>query len=66
MIFICKNHVKKGVTQLNVPHIKKVVEAHSESCIFCDEKASYKLYYSVPFLTRYDRGMQVQKTESHS
>jgi hypothetical protein len=53
MIIVCKNHIKEGVILLNVPHIQKLPQKYWEhTCIFCDEPAHFKLFYSIPIIEK--------------
>lgn len=45
MLFVCKNHVKEGVRQLQAPHIKKVLgDGYLCSFVHCHARAEYKLF----------------------
>ena len=49
MLLVCKNHIKQGIQYLNTPHIISIKDKNFEGCcVFCDEIANYKLFYSVP------------------
>lgn len=49
MIVVCKEHVKAGITRLDVPHVKKIRDSKL-TCSFCKEEAKIKVFYSIPFL----------------
>lgn len=43
-MLVCKDHVKKGLQLLPVPHVKEIQGDTNESCEFCGKKAAIKLY----------------------
>jgi len=43
-VLVCKEHVKKGLQLLPVPHVTEIQGDTKESCEFCDKKAEIKLY----------------------
>ncbi|KRE06089.1 hypothetical protein COM86_25805 [Priestia megaterium] len=46
MLMVCNQHVKDGLVNLEIPHVKKI--HHSEhTCSFCSKKAEIKIYYSI-------------------
>lgn len=44
MILVCKHHVTQGLKQLPVPHVKKLSHYAKQTCYFCEQKASVKLF----------------------
>lgn len=48
MVMVCKNHVKKALESLNVPHVE-ISKLHKSLCIFCKQEGDIKIFYSVPF-----------------
>ena len=52
MLTVCDKHIKAALGLLNVPHIQKLNRKYCKrSCIFCDESAQYKLFYSLSIET---------------
>jgi len=49
MLVVCKEHVKEGITCLDVPHVKKISDSKL-TCSFCKEKAKIQVFYFPPFL----------------
>lgn len=49
MISVCKEHMKKGLTVLNCPHVLLINKYECRKCCFCKQRASYKLF--IPCLT---------------
>jgi len=45
MILVCKNHVTDGLKETSAPHIEKVPPENHSSCVYCTEKAIYRLFY---------------------
>ncbi|SDH25494.1 hypothetical protein SAMN05192534_10354 [Alteribacillus persepolensis] len=45
MLFVCKNHVVKGLQATIIPHIGKLSEHRRCTCKFCKGKAQYKLFH---------------------
>jgi hypothetical protein len=41
MIFVCNDHVKKGLSVLSAPHVCRTVL--ESKCRFCDKKAQYEM-----------------------
>jgi len=53
MITVCENHIKKGIILLNVPHVQKLSHKYWEhTCVFCNEPAHFKLFYSIPTIEK--------------
>lgn len=48
MLNVCQNHVKNGLKDLDVPHVKKVKEKNL-ICSFCNKEAEIKMFCSGPF-----------------
>ncbi|OIJ18737.1 hypothetical protein BKP45_15750 [Anaerobacillus alkalidiazotrophicus] len=49
MIVVCKNHIKDGLQYLQAPHIISIKDNNFKGCcVFCENLAEYKLFYSVP------------------
>jgi len=50
MLYVCRNHVKEGVSTLQTPHVKKI-KSNCYTCSFvsCNVQAEYKLFS--PFTT---------------
>ncbi|OIJ19046.1 hypothetical protein BKP45_14420 [Anaerobacillus alkalidiazotrophicus] len=49
MLLVCKNHIKQGLQYLNAPHIVPIKDKNFQGCcVFCEKKAEFKLFYSVP------------------
>lgn len=64
MLFVCRGHVKQGVSRLHAPHIKEVPYNSIDSiCAFCDETAHYKLFYSVPTFNKEYKRIKVLKRD---
>jgi len=49
MLMVCKEHVKAGITRLDVPHVKKIRDSKL-TCSYCKEEAKIEVFYSIPFL----------------
>lgn len=49
MLVVCKEHVKDGITRLDVPHVKKIRDSKL-TCSYCKEEAKIEVFYSIPFL----------------
>lgn len=54
-MFVCKEHVKKGLQLLPVPHVKEIQGDTHECCEFCDKKAEIKLY-----IFHYDKAKELE------
>ena len=49
LLLVCKNHIKQGIEYLHTPHIIPIKDLNFKgTCVFCEKKAEYKLFYSVP------------------
>lgn len=49
MLLVCDKHIKQGLQYLNTPHILHIEDENFIGCcVFCDRKATYKLFYSIP------------------
>ncbi|WP_129076358.1 hypothetical protein [Anaerobacillus alkaliphilus] len=49
MLLVCKAHIKQGLQYLNTPHIVPIKEENFKGCcVFCQQIAEYKLFYSIP------------------
>lgn len=49
MLLVCKKHIKSGIRCLNIPHIAKIEDNKFQGrCVFCNNSATYKLFYSIP------------------
>ena len=49
MLLVCKDHIKQGLQYLHTPHIIKIKDKNFKgSCVFCEKKADFKLFYSIP------------------
>ncbi len=55
MISVCKEHMKKGLTVLNCPHVLLINKYELRKCCFCKQRASYKLFYSLPYYDRFEK-----------
>jgi len=65
MITVCKKHIKNGINLLNTPHVQKLSQKYWEhGCIFCDEPAHFKLFYSTPYSTSYRKFLSLNKNHS--
>ncbi|MDQ0247350.1 hypothetical protein J2S09_004999 [Bacillus fengqiuensis] len=49
MLTVCPKHVKEGINGLIIPHVKKVTDGYTYSCLFCNQKAEIQIFYSIPF-----------------
>lgn len=47
LLFVCKDHVKVGLKNFEIPHVKEI-EYSICSCSFCNKKAEIKIFYSIP------------------
>ncbi|OMP68440.1 hypothetical protein [Domibacillus epiphyticus] len=47
MLVVCANHVKDGLKNFDVPHVKKV-KSDKSPCSFCHKKADIKIFGSIP------------------
>jgi len=45
MLYVCCNHVTKGLKEVDTPHIEKVSAKEGARCKYCHEEATYHLYY---------------------
>ncbi len=59
MLMVCSNHVKDGLKNTNVPHVKKI-KHYKYTCSFCHQEAIIKIFYSMPFY-REDRCSLIKK-----
>ncbi len=49
MLLVCKSHITQGLQYLQAPHIIPIKDENFKGCcVFCESKADYKLFYSVP------------------
>ncbi len=53
MLMVCSNHVKDGLKDLDVPHVKKI-KHYKCTCSFCNQEAIIKIFYSMPFFEEID------------
>lgn len=44
-VFVCKQHVTQGLKVTDTPHVQKVSLETKYNCIFCHQKAQFKLFY---------------------
>lgn len=49
MIYVCKEHLIKGIHSIPVPHIKEVTSTKCV-CAFCGKQVNYKLF--IPMLKK--------------
>lgn len=49
MLTVCSKHVKEGIKGLIIPHVKKIEDDYTYSCLFCKQKAEIQIFYSIPF-----------------
>lgn len=49
MIYVCKEHLIKGIHSIPVPHIEEVSSAKCV-CEFCGQEVNYKLF--IPMLKK--------------
>ncbi|PYH25227.1 hypothetical protein US8_03890 [Bacillus altitudinis] len=47
--------MKKGLTVLNCPHVLLINKYECRKCCFCKQRASYKLFYSLPYYDRSEK-----------
>ena len=53
MLFVCRNHVKEGVSMLRAPHVKRVSGDGCKCSFFsCDAQAEYKLFSPLRMFNR--------------
>lgn len=53
MLLVCKNHIKQGLQYLDAPHIVSIKEKNLKCCcVFCNERAEFKFFYSIPISRR--------------
>ena len=45
MLYVCCNHVTKGLKEVDTPHIEKISAKDGIYCEYCHKKATYHLYY---------------------
>ena len=45
MLYVCCNHVTKGLKEVDTPHIEKISAKDGIHCKYCHEEATYHLYY---------------------
>lgn len=43
-MLVCREHLKKGLQSLPVPHVKEIPGDTDKSCAFCDKQAALKLF----------------------
>jgi len=49
MLLVCRSHIKNGLIYLDTPHISRIKNLSFQGrCVFCQDFAQYKLFYSVP------------------
>ncbi len=49
MLLVCKDHIKQGLQYLNAPHIVPIKDENFKGCcVFCEQRAQFKLFYSIP------------------
>lgn len=46
MVIVCKDHVIRGLRLLSVPHINEILVHDNKNCTFCEQLATFKLYFS--------------------
>ncbi|KON88142.1 hypothetical protein AF332_15915 [Sporosarcina globispora] len=62
MIIVCKNHVKKALKNLEVPHVE-ISKLYKSPCIFCKQEANIKIFYSVPISFKIRKINNIYKRE---
>ena len=43
MVMVCKNHVKKALKGLDVPHVE-ISKLYKSPCIFCKQEANINIF----------------------
>lgn len=49
MLTVCKDHVKKGLNAISVPHVQFMSDHTNKTCSYCGQQAKLKLF--LPFRT---------------
>lgn len=65
LLLVCKKHIKEGLQYLNAPHIVTIKDENFKGCcVFCNQRAEYKLFYSIPISKSHRIQVQemIQKT----
>jgi hypothetical protein len=60
MVMVCKNHVKKALKGLDVPHVE-ISKLYKSPCIFCKQEANINIFYSVPFSNKIRKIRNIHK-----
>ncbi|MDQ1002230.1 hypothetical protein QFZ28_002630 [Neobacillus niacini] len=61
MLIVCEKHVTNGVKEIDAPHVQRIINLKDKGCLFCNQKASYKIFEILDINPTLRNRLKVQK-----